>query len=237
MYRLHNLGIERKIDWLVKNGRIKEKKIIISPWKEDSINMYNNLIQKWGRVNEIIIVDDEVSQYNSEVLSSDALGNLQLDDSFVGLLISDYDTFAELLNKKGVPYENIFIMKGDPLTSQDALIKCGEDKSIKTVLDVGCGKGNHAGIFLEYGKTVTGIDVGFTCRIKENYAFKFIQDDFVKHNFEERYDLVWCAHVLEHQLSVGEFIKKIFQCCKDDGKVALTVPNDISGNVIEGHVM
>lgn len=46
MYRLHNLGIERKIDWLVKNGKIQGKKVIIAPWNEDSIQMYNYLIQK-----------------------------------------------------------------------------------------------------------------------------------------------------------------------------------------------
>lgn len=185
---------------------------------------------------ETIIIDNEVSQYNPEVLSLDALNGFYLDDSYIGLIISNDDTLVELLNNKGVPYENIFVIKGNPLRAQDALIKCCENKSIKTVLDVGCGKGDHAGIFLEYGKTVTGIEAGFTCRIKENYTFKFIQDDFLKHNFTEQYDLVWCSHVLEHQLAVGEFIKKVFSCCRDDGHVAITVPNDISGKVEEGHV-
>lgn len=234
MYRLHNLGIERKIDWLIKNGKLQRKKVIIFPWKEDSIHMYNYLSQKWGS-RETIIIDDEVSQYNNDILSTKALDTYCLDDSYVGLIISDTDNFVELLKEKGMPYENIFIIKGDPLTAQDALIKCGEDKLINTVLDVGCGNGNHSGIFLEYGKRVTGIDAGFTCRIKEKYNFKFIHDEFVNHIFSESYDLVWCAHVLEHQLAVGKFIKKLFSCCKDDGKVAITVPNQ-TDMVIEGHV-
>ncbi len=53
---------------------------------------------------------------------------------------------------------------------------------------------------------VTGIDTGFTCRIRDDYAFDFIQGDFINWNFTEQYDLVWRAHVLEHQLAVGIFI-------------------------------
>lgn len=176
-----------------------------------------------------------MSQYNNKVLSLKTLDTFALDDSYVALIISKVDDFAELLRGKGIPYENIFNVKGDLLTAQDALIKCGEDKSIQTVLDVGCGKGNHAGIFLGYGKRVTGIDAGFTCRIKEKYNFEFIQNEFIDHVFSEQYDLVWCAHVLEHQLAVGDFIKKLFQCCKDNGKVAITVPDE-PGIVTEGHV-
>ena len=32
MYRLHNIGIEAKIDWLVRHGKLEHKKLIISPW-------------------------------------------------------------------------------------------------------------------------------------------------------------------------------------------------------------
>ncbi|MCI8462030.1 MAG: class I SAM-dependent methyltransferase [Lachnospiraceae bacterium] len=234
MFRLHNPGIESKIDWLVKNGKLNGKKIIISPWNQDSIHMHQYLIHRWGEY-EILIFDDEVAQYNKAVLSKACIENIQLDDSCIALIISNDNLSEEYLNQKGLPYKNIYVMRGDPLTAQDALAKCAEDSSIDTVLDVGCGKGNHSGVFLEYGKKVTGIDAGFTCRIRDNYSFDFIQDDFMAHDFSEQYDLVWCAHVLEHQLSVGDFIKKLFACCKDNGKVAVTVPNE-PGRVIEGHV-
>ena len=62
MYRLHNLGIEPKIDWLVKNRKLTDKKIIISPWNDDSIRLYNYLTRKYGiRGEKMIIVDDEIS--------------------------------------------------------------------------------------------------------------------------------------------------------------------------------
>lgn len=48
MYRLHNLGIEAKIDWLVKMGRLNQKKLVIFPWNEDTIRMYNYLKDRYG---------------------------------------------------------------------------------------------------------------------------------------------------------------------------------------------
>ena len=40
MYRLHNLGIDAKIDWLVKKGKLINKKLIIYPWNQDSIQSH-----------------------------------------------------------------------------------------------------------------------------------------------------------------------------------------------------
>lgn len=108
-------------------------------------------------------------------------------------------------------------------------------QNVKTVLDVGCGKGNHANIFAHFGKDVTGMDAGFTCRT-DVQKFKFIAGDFETYNFEEKFDLVWCSHALEHQLNVETFIKKLFSCAKDTGYVCITVPNEMNGFVIEGHV-
>ena len=48
MFRLHNLTIESKIDWLVKNENILDREIVISPWDEYGIKCYNWISQKWG---------------------------------------------------------------------------------------------------------------------------------------------------------------------------------------------
>lgn len=235
MYRLYNFGIERKIDWLVKNRKLEGKKIIISPWTEECIAMYQYLTQKWGVDQEIIRIDGEVSPYHRGVCGMDALDTLPLDGSYVALLISWDKTVANRLEEKGVPFENIYFIKGDELKEQDALIRCLEDEAIHTVLDVGCGTGNHSRIFLEHGKQVTGVDLWADCRIKED-GFQFIKEDFIGHAFSETYDLVWTSHVLEHQMAVGAFIQKLFLCCKENGQVAITVPYETGGRVVEGHV-
>ena len=189
-----------------------------------------------GYIQNAIIVDDEVSRFNKEVLDIKTLNGMTLDASYVALYISHYKDFADLLEERGVPFENIYNVKGDNLIAQDALIKCCEDKSTHTVLDVGCGRGNHSRIFGEYGKKVTGTDLNVQCRGCDAYGFVYIRDNFMEHVFDEQYDLIWCSHALEHQIAVGDFIRKLFSCCKQDGKVAITVPNDISGFVTAGHV-
>lgn len=236
MYRLYNFGIKSKIDWIVKNGKVKGRKIIVSPWNEETIDMCHYLIEKWGiNKNDIIIVDDEVNKYNEEILNIQQLNAIRLDYRYIALVISYNNFIVRTLTNGGVPYENIYVVKGNELRAQDALIKCGEDAAITTVLDVGCGIGNHSGIFLEYGKTVTGIDIGVPCNVQSD-RFTYIRDNFLEYNFAECYDLVWCSHVLEHQLAVGKFIQKLFSCCKENGKVAITVPNETQGRVVEGHV-
>ena len=92
MFRLHNSGIESKIDWLVKHGKLNRKKSIISPWNQESIHMHKYLIQRWGEY-ETLIFDDEVSQYNKAVLSMASLENIQLDDSYAALIISNDNQF------------------------------------------------------------------------------------------------------------------------------------------------
>lgn len=49
------------------------------------------------------------------------------------------------------------------------------------------------------------------------------------------FDAIWCAHCLEHQLNVHDFLRKIFLECKDDGVVCITVP-PLKHNIVGGHV-
>ena len=63
-----------------------------------------------------------------------------------------------------------------------------------------------------------------------------INKDFEQVDSQNKYDLVWCSHVLEHQFNVGLFIKRLFDFCEDDGKVAITVPDGRDGFVVAGHV-
>ncbi len=231
MYRLGNLGIDAKLDYLVRNHIILDGKVAIYPWNSYGIHIHQFLRDKYGMI-DIKAYDEDMCNYNSTILP------LPTECPFGGevwIIAADNPApFETKLKRIGIPSESIYIVRGAPLRGQDALLKCCKDSRIKTVLDVGCGVGDHAKIFMHYGKIVTGIEAGFTAPT-HNKAFDFIHAEFLDHVFEKTYDLVWCSHVLEHQLNVGAFISKLFDCCNSNGKVAIIVP-DALGKIVEGHV-
>ncbi|MEH6671176.1 class I SAM-dependent methyltransferase [Halopseudomonas sp.] len=117
-----------------------------------------------------------------------------------------------------------------------ALEKLLTDFEFDTVLDVGSGAGTQAKRMREYGKNVTCIDYGGSVYFDQcqDQADQLI-GDFVEHNFSEKFDCVWCSHVLEHQRNVGIFLDKINAVLKEGGVLAITVPPR-KDQVVGGHV-
>jgi len=96
-----------------------------------------------------------------------------------------------------------------------------------TVLDIGSGEGEHKRLFQFFGKKVFSVDV-----VKNaDYV-----GDFLEINIDEKLDVVWCSHVLEHQRNVGVFLDKIFDVLKDDGILAITVPIHPRERLVSGHL-
>lgn len=96
---------------------------------------------------------------------------------------------------------------------------------VKTVLDIGSGNGVHAKEFKDCGFDIT------TCDLKDadhNGIYTDIE-------FPQKYDLIWCSHVLEHQLNVNQFLRKIGSDLSDDGYLAVTVP-PLKNEIVGGHV-
>ena len=237
MFRLHNLSNESKIDWLAYNGKLNDKKIFISPCTEESISIGNFIRDKYGF--EVRFVDDETHTINPTILKWDEIDYIRGECVF--LLTKRAVDMPQGFKRLNVNDADIFGIRHDPLNAQDALLKCLGDNRIKTVLDVGCGKGNHSKIFLEHGKIVTGIDLGwedfYKINVTDRYKnFTYISDEFESHHFNNKYDLVWCSHALEHQRNIGVFISKIFDCCADNGQVAITVPANGDGIIVYGHI-
>ena len=54
-------------------------------------------------------------------------------------------------------------------------------------------------------------------------------------NFDNLYDAVWCAHVLEHQLNPNLFLKKIHSIIKENGYLCIIVPPR-KPIIVGGHV-
>lgn len=97
------------------------------------------------------------------------------------------------------------------------------------LLDVGCGtEQTHAKLF----DTLDNVTVT-TCDIVDGVD---LQGKFTSMDIEdEAYDAIWCAHVLEHQENVGEFLKKIHHSLSEDGLLCITVP-PLKHNIVGGHL-
>lgn len=112
-----------------------------------------------------------------------------------------------------------------------------DEYQFETVLDIGCGQGEHTDLFRVAGKQVTAIDHGRSIYFRNNshqdqVTIGDFLDVFLKRS---SFDCVWASHVLEHQQNVGLFLHKIYMVCKQDGIVAITVP-PFSGMILGGHL-
>jgi SAM-dependent methyltransferase len=114
------------------------------------------------------------------------------------------------------------VMLGD-----QALEKLLRDYEFETVLDIGSGKGEQAEVMRAAGKTVTTMDPVH----KADYRGYFPIDDLLG---RERFDVIWCCHVLEHELDPHNFLLNLNLVAKPGGIVAITVPP--FRQVVAGHL-
>lgn len=126
---------------------------------------------------------------------------------------------------------------GTPMSGMEALEFVLNNYNFSTVLDVGCGEGIHSNIFLEHGKLVTALDYGCSFYFKkkqDDNRIKVLVADINKFESKEVYDLVWCSHVLEHQLNPHNFLCKLRSLIKESGILAITVPHFNSQAFVQG---
>lgn len=118
--------------------------------------------------------------------------------------------------------------------AQAAFEKLLSEYEFHTVLDIGCGSGEHSRIFREHGKQVISIDYGRSVYFQTNKASESILiGDFLEFSeATDPFDCIWCSHVLEHQINVNLFLKHIDYLCKDNGILAITVP--VFNGLMEG---
>jgi SAM-dependent methyltransferase len=115
-----------------------------------------------------------------------------------------------------------------PLLAKEALEKLLRDYSFHTVLDVGCGTGRHTRLFREAGKQVTAIDI-------YPGVDDAVQADYLQHRFDRTFDCVWVSHVLEHQLNVNLFLRKLHSELREGGLLAISIP-PLKQEIVGGHV-
>lgn len=112
------------------------------------------------------------------------------------------------------------------MRAEQCLIKLLLDYDFHSVLDIGSGDGRATKIFQMAGKDVTSIDINPDTHPSWVGDFK----DYPPR--VNMFDCVWCSHVLEHQLNVNEFLKKILYIV--DTMVAITVP-PAKPEIVGGH--
>lgn len=220
MSKIYN-DIDNNLKNILNNNKIKSKKIAIFPFGEGGVITKYLLNNKYG-IDEEIIIDNSLCKMNNKIKDSAFLKKCNLDEYIFLIACSKPKLIRQILVDINVPIENIKIVFGNELLSQMAIRKLLDDYSFKTVLDIGCGEGIHSKIFMDNDKDVTSIDV---YKSEFNLNKKTIIDDFMSHQFEDKYDCVWCSHVLEHQLNVNIFLNKVNDVLKEGGILALSVPN------------
>lgn len=117
---------------------------------------------------------------------------------------------------------------------------------IATVLDVGSGGGEHARIMAAAGKRVTCVDLGRSVYYERGPAtageadlepgsIRTVLADFGRWESDERFDLVWASHVLEHQVNPNLFLTRCLALVADGGRLTVTVP-PLKHSIVGGHV-
>lgn len=89
--------------------------------------------------------------------------------------------------------------------------KLVRDYEFNTILDLGCGDGYASEYFAKHGKIVTANDYGKSSNFNDAISCEVIIGDFNKIDFGRQFDAIWCAHCLEHQLNVQDFLERIFE--------------------------
>ena len=98
----------------------------------------------------------------------------------------------------------------------------------KTALDIGSGNGVQTEILRHAGLEVFQVD-----KYSETADF---QVDFIDHEFKQKFDIIYCSHVIEHQRNVGAFLDKIFDILDDDGLLLISAPKHPAERLVEGHL-
>jgi len=110
------------------------------------------------------------------------------------------------------------------------------NEDFRSVLDIGCGSGEHSAYFLAHGKNVTAVDLGGSPYFAQrDSGIQVVVGDFNSMQFSEEFDCVWASHVLEHQPDVHQFLAKVHQTLREAGVLGVTVPPH-KDEIVGGHL-
>lgn len=94
-------------------------------------------------------------------------------------------------------------------------------------LELGSGQGRDLLSVSElYGCQATGIDMGYEEGETLLGGARFIGGDIMAHDFkEEKFDIIYSVHVIEHMASPVEFLKRCYSLLDEEGFCIIETPN------------
>lgn len=102
-----------------------------------------------------------------------------------------------------------------------------EDFRNKSVLDCGCGGGQHINFVAPFASRILGVDLNALSSAKKNTEnlpnVELLEADIANMNIEEKFDMVYCIGVLHHTDKPVESFKNISRHCKSGGRVIVWV--------------
>jgi SAM-dependent methyltransferase len=98
------------------------------------------------------------------------------------------------------------------------------------ILDIGSHRGAVSRLFRFLGYEVT------TLEICKGFPEPDYREDYLKIKFPEKFNYIWCSHVLEHQRNISVFLEKCLDDLQVGGMLLITVPLEhCSINLTWGH--
>lgn len=166
----------------------------------------------------------KINDYNC--LYSSSTNNEKI-NAVLGTIENDVSGFNGSFEKE--------IMRGDKIIEKFLQL------NFTTVLDVGAGSLEHTNKFLNNNKIVDICDFGSSCYFnnRDTTLLDKVRNVYIGNfndiNFCDKYDAVWCSHILEHQTNVNLFLRKIKTMLKEGGYLGIIVPPR-KPFIVGGHV-
>ncbi|NLL02505.1 MAG: class I SAM-dependent methyltransferase, partial [Mollicutes bacterium] len=149
------------------------------------------------------------------------------DDIYYIIFNSENRKDLEFLFNYNFDFTNILISSNTLVRGYRALLKAVEGSKLNSVLDIGCGDGIQGRIFSNYGKKVTGINLGYDELYNGKYLKSYgdiIIGDYLELDIKEKFDIIWLCHILEHIRDVEKFLIKLKKNINKGGTLAIIVP-------------
>jgi len=101
-----------------------------------------------------------------------------------------------------------------------------DNYKFNTVLDVGAGECKQVNYLDERGKNAYALDLNISnavhCSTRtKKYCYVGRFEDM---KFKRKFDMTMCTHVLEHQLNVNSFLRKMSSVTRHNGYIYIVVP-------------